>query len=132
MAATLMKQGKIDGIFTGADRVAANGDAANKIGTYSLAVLAKHHKVPFYVVAPYSTFDFETKSGKGIPIEERGWEEVGNFRGVSTAPKKVKVFNPAFDVTEAKLITALVTEAGIIKSPTKKKIKKVFQNAHCK
>ncbi len=126
MAATLMKQGKVDIIFTGADRVASNGDAANKIGTYNLAVLAKHHGVPFYIVAPYSTFDLTIKNGKQIPIEERGRDEVINFRSVQTAPKKVKVYNPAFDVTENSLITGIITEYGIIKNPTRKKVKKVL------
>ena len=126
MAATLMKQGKVDIIFTGADRVASNGDAANKIGTYNLAVLAKHHGVPFYIVAPYSTFDMKIKNGKQIPIEERGREEVINFRSVQTAPKKVKVYNPAFDVTEHKLITGIITEFGIIKNPTRKRVKKIL------
>lgn len=113
MAGTLMQQGRIDGVFAGADRVALNGDSANKIGTYSLAVLAKHHKIPFYIVAPLSTFDRKTKTGKGIPIEERNSEEVSSFAGVSTAPKGVKVYNPAFDVTPYQLITAIVTEEGI-------------------
>lgn len=126
MAATLMKQGKIDGIFAGADRIAANGDAANKIGTYMLAVLAKYHNVPFYIVAPQTTFDMKTKTGKDIPIEERNAEEVTRFRSEVTAPKGVKVFNPAFDVTDNKLITAIVTEKGIIRSPFKNNIKKAF------
>ncbi len=126
MAATLMKQGKIDAVFTGADRIAANGDTANKIGTYMLAVLAKHHKIPFYIVAPESTFDLSIKSGREIPIEERGREEVLGFWGIPTAPRGVKVYNPAFDVTDHKLITAIVTEKGIIHSPFKSNIKKAF------
>jgi methylthioribose-1-phosphate isomerase len=113
MAATLMKQGKVDIVLTGADRIAANGDTANKIGTYMLAVLAKHHKVPFYVVAPRSTFDPKLKSGKEIPIEQRKADEVTYFAGVPTAAKGVKVFNPAFDVTPRALITGIVTERGI-------------------
>ncbi|MFT5169485.1 MAG: methylthioribose-1-phosphate isomerase [Lysobacterales bacterium] len=127
MAATLMKQGKIDAIFTGADRVASNGDSANKIGTYMLAVLAKHHKVPFYIVAPQSTFDMAIDNGSQIPIEQRSKDEVINFRSVQTAPKNVKVFNPAFDVTENSLITAIVTEHGIIEKPNKAKIRKVLK-----
>ncbi len=127
MAATVMKQGKVDAIFTGADRVAANGDSANKIGTYSLAVLAKYHKIPFYIVAPRSTFDLSIKSGQEIPIEERDKSEVINFQNQSTAPKQVKVYNPAFDVTDAKLITAIVTEHGIIKPPFRQNIKNVFK-----
>jgi len=124
MAATLMKQGTIDAIFTGADRIASNGDTANKIGTYDLAVLAKHHKVPFYVVAPRSTFDLSAKNGKNIPIEERNKDEVINYRRVQTAPRNVKVYNPAFDVTDHRLITAIVTEKGIITPPFKRNIKK--------
>ncbi len=115
MAATLMKQGKIDAVFAGADRIALNGDTANKIGTYSLAVLAKHHKIPFYIVAPRSTFDTTTKTGDRIVIEERSSDEVVCFAGFPTAPKGIKVFNPAFDVTPYQLITAIVTENGILK-----------------
>jgi len=131
MAATLMGQGKIDGVFAGADRIASNGDAANKIGTYSLAVLAKHHKIPFYIVAPFSTFDMNIRSGKDIPIEEREKEEVIGFGGVITAPKNVKVYNPAFDVTENKLITAIITEKGIIGPPNKINIKRTFAKNVC-
>lgn len=126
MAATLMKQGKIDAVFAGADRIASNGDTANKIGTYNLAVLAKHHRVPFYIVAPQSTFDLWIESGLQIPIEERSKEEVLGFGNVKTAPAQVKVYNPAFDVTDHSLITAIVTEKGIIRPPFKKNIKKIF------
>lgn len=126
MAGTLMKQGRIDAIFAGADRIASNGDAANKIGTYSLAVLAKHHKVPFYIVAPTSTFDMSIKNGSQIPIEERSPDEVARFRDVQTTPKGIKIYNPAFDVTEAKLITAIVTELGLIKKPTRAAVKKLL------
>lgn len=126
MAATVMKQGKVDMIVTGADRIAANGDAANKIGTYSLAVLAKHHKIPFYIAAPFTTFDLSIRTGKDIPIEERDPSEVCNFAKQRTAPKNMKVFNPAFDVTDAKLITGIITEKGVIKPPFKVNIKKVF------
>lgn len=115
MAASLMAKGKIDKIFVGADRIASNGDAANKIGTYSLAVLAKYHKVPFYIVAPLSTFDFKLKTGKDIPIEERSADEVRSIMGKRIAPRNVKVYNPAFDVTPNRLITAIVTENGVIK-----------------
>ncbi len=125
MAATLMQQGKIDAIFTGADRIAANGDTANKIGTYSLAVLAKHHRIPFYIVAPLSTFDMNIQSGKEIPIEQRHKSEVMGFGKVMTAPKNVKIFNPAFDVTDHKLMTAIITERGLIRPPFKKNIKNV-------
>ncbi len=115
MAAALMKKGEIDKIFVGADRVARNGDVANKIGTYNLAVLARHHKIPFYVVAPLSTFDFKLSSGNDIPIEERNGNEVREILGKKIAPRDVKVYNPAFDVTPARLITAIVTEKGIFR-----------------
>lgn len=124
MAATLMRQGKVDIIFAGADRIAANGDTANKIGTYMLAVLAKHHKIPFYIVAPRSTFDLNIASGKQIPIEERHRDEVVCFAGKRTAPDAVKVYNPAFDVTPASLITGIVTEYGVIKNPDAGSIKR--------
>lgn len=127
MAATLMKQGKIDIIFTGADRIASNGDSANKIGTYMLAVLAKYHGVPFYVVAPKSTFDLDIKHGDQIPIEERDSKEVTHIAGIPTAAKGVKVFNPAFDVTPAKLISGVVTEYGIIRAPYLKNIKRTLK-----
>jgi methylthioribose-1-phosphate isomerase len=124
MAASLMRQGKVDAIFTGADRIAANGDTANKIGTYNLAVLAKYHDIPFYVVAPRSTFDQNIPSGKHIPIEQRRREEVTRWGGHQTAPKNVKVYNPAFDVTDHHLITAIVTEKGVIRPPFTANIKK--------
>lgn len=115
MAASLMAKGKIDMVFVGADRIAANGDTANKIGTYNLAVLADCHKIPFYVVAPMSTFDFRLKTGRDIPIEERSGDEVRGALGKMIAPRNVKVYNPAFDVTPAKLITAIITEKGIFR-----------------
>jgi methylthioribose-1-phosphate isomerase len=127
MAASLMSKRKVDIIFTGADRVASNGDAANKIGTYMLAVLARHHGIPFYIVAPRTSFDLSIKSGKQIPIEERKNEEVTHFAGVATAPKGVKVYNPAFDVTPAHLITGIVTEYGIIRPPYVKNICKFLK-----
>jgi methylthioribose-1-phosphate isomerase len=117
MAGFLMQQGKIDKILVGADRIAANGDTANKIGTYSLAVLAKAHGIPFYVAAPLSTFDFSIKTGASIPIEERNSDEVKNFRGHSTAPGGMKVYNPAFDLTPARYISAIITEQGIMTKP---------------
>lgn len=126
MAATLMQQGKINIIFTGADRIASNGDSANKIGTYMLAVLAQYHKIPFYVVAPKSTFDLNIKNGAHIPIEERSEEEITHVAGVRTAAKGIKVFNPAFDVTPAHLIAGIVTEYGIIKKPNKKNVSQVL------
>lgn len=128
MAAYLMQKGKIDKIFVGADRIAANGDVANKIGTYSVAVAANYHKVPFYVVAPFSTFDLSLSSGKQIPIEERDAGEVKTVLGkIDIAPKNVKVFNPAFDVTPSKLITAIVSDRGIIYPPYDKNIKKLLR-----
>ena len=124
MAASLMAQGKVDIIFAGADRIAANGDTANKIGTYMLAVLAKYHGVPFYIVAPRSTFDLTIASGKQIPIEERNADEVTHVAGKRTAAQGVKVYNPAFDVTPAKLISGIVTEYGIIERPSLTNIRK--------
>jgi methylthioribose-1-phosphate isomerase len=125
MAASLMAEGEIDKILVGADRIAANGDAANKIGTYNLAVLAKYHGVPFYVAAPLSTFDFRLKSGRDIPIEERSGDEVRKILGKAIAPKNVKVYNPAFDVTPGELITAIVTERGIFKKPYSRSLRKL-------
>ena len=126
-AAALMKQGKIDKIFVGADRIAANGDTANKIGTYSLAVLANYHKVPFYVVAPFSTFDLKLKSGEFIPIEERDKNEVRKVLGkVYVALPKANVYNPAFDVTPHKFITAIVSDKGIIYPPFGENINKAI------
>ena len=112
-----MKKGKIDKIMVGADRITASGDFANKIGTYSLAVLAKVHKIPFYVLAPSSSFDLSIKDGRGIPIEERDPDEVRKIKETPIAPKNVKVHNPAFDVTPNELVTAFVTEKGIFKKP---------------
>ena len=114
MAGYLMQQGKINKIIVGADRIAANGDTANKIGTYALAVLARAHHIPFYVAAPLSTFDFSLKTGAAIPIEERQAGEVTCWRNVQAAPDKMKVYNPSFDVTPAKYITAIITERGIL------------------
>lgn len=125
MAASLMAKGKIDKIFVGADRIASNGDTANKIGTYSVAVLAKYHGVPFYVVAPASTFDLKIKTGREIPIEERDPDEVRAVMGKQVAPKNVKVYNPAFDVTPSGLITAIVTDKGIFRKPYRSAINKL-------
>jgi methylthioribose-1-phosphate isomerase len=127
MAATLMRQGKIDKVIAGADRIAANGDVANKIGTYSLAVLAHYHRIPFYIAAPQSTFDLAIKTGRDIPIEERRAEEVTSlFFQKPIAPKGIKVFNPAFDVTPHNLITAIITDRGIIKPPYSRNIRRIF------
>ena len=130
MAASLMEKGMIDKIFVGADRVASNGDAANKIGTYNLAVLAKYHGIPFYIVAPLSTFDFRIKSGRDIPREEREGDEVRAVFGRSIAPRNVKVYNPAFDVTPHELITAIITEAGILKRPSHASFREEARRAH--
>jgi methylthioribose-1-phosphate isomerase len=124
MAGWLMKQGKINAVITGADRIAANGDTANKIGTYSLSILAREHNIPFYIAAPSSTFDLSIKSGAEIPIEQRSAEEVTTFAGTQTAPDGVSVYNPAFDVTNAGDITAIITEKGIIEKPNTEQISK--------
>ena len=118
VAATLMQQGKISWVIVGADRITANGDVANKIGTYSLAVLAKHHGVRFMVVAPTTTFDPGLSHGSAIPIEERGPEEVVAVKGHRLAPEGIDVYNPVFDVTPAELIDAIVTERGVVEHPT--------------
>ena len=116
MAGALMRQGKIHLCIVGADRIAANGDVANKIGTYSVAVLAKAHGIPFYVAAPYSTIDLKTQTGADIPIEQRNPLEVTTIHGSHPiAPHGVVVYNPAFDVTPAELITGIITERGIFK-----------------
>ena len=117
VAASLMARGEVDLVVTGADRIAANGDTANKIGTYALAVLAHHHRVPFYVAAPLSTIDPALPSGERIPIEERDAEEVRRVGAQQTAPAESPVYNPAFDVTPARLIAAIVTERGIFRPP---------------
>lgn len=123
MAATLMKQAKIDKVIVGADRIAANGDTANKIGTYALAVLAKAHRIPFYIAAPSSTFDFSLGNGKQIPIEERSAEEVRKVSGIYHAPEDIKVYNPAFDVTPSRYISAIITEKGVFTKPYKQSLK---------
>jgi len=125
-AAVVMREGKVDLVLVGADRIAANGDVANKIGTYGLAVLAQHHGIPFCVAAPSSTFDLSIQSGDAIPIEERGAEEVTEGFGRRTAPADAKVYSPAFDVTPAELIAGILTERGLIKKPTRRRIAKVF------
>jgi methylthioribose-1-phosphate isomerase len=117
MAGAMMSQGKIGAIVVGADRIAANGDVANKIGTYTVAVLAKEHGIPFYVAAPLSTIDFETASGNQIPIEQRNSREMTHFAGKQVTPDGVLIENPAFDVTPSKYVTAIVTEKGIARAP---------------
>ncbi|NOY79325.1 MAG: S-methyl-5-thioribose-1-phosphate isomerase [Calditrichaeota bacterium] len=128
MAAFVMKQKKIDYIVVGADRIARNGDVANKIGTYNLAVLAEKHKIPFIVAAPSSTFDLSIEDGGHIPIEERNRDEVIRRFGVLTAPENVSVYNPAFDITESALITSIVTEKGVLRPPFGESIKKLMMN----
>ncbi len=128
MAATVMKEGKVDCVVVGADRIAANGDAANKIGTYGVSILAKEHGIPFYVAAPISTFDLKIPSGSEIPIEQRNAKEVTEPFGCRIAPEDgLNVYNPAFDVTPAKYIEAIITEKGVIKRPDKEKICAFFE-----
>ncbi|MBT4122634.1 MAG: S-methyl-5-thioribose-1-phosphate isomerase [Candidatus Ruthia sp.] len=127
MSGHLMAHGEIDAIVVGTDRVAGNGDVANKIGTYMVAVLAQRHNIPFYVACPLSTIDRSISSGKDIPIEERPEDEVTGYRDCQWAAKGVKVRNPAFDVTPAELVTGLITEKGVVLSPTTEKINKLFE-----
>lgn len=123
-AGYLMKLGEVDVVIVGADRIAANGDTANKIGTYTLSVLAKKHGIPFYVAAPSSTFDFKIKDGSEIPIEERGPEEIARIGNIRILPKNVSVWNPAFDVTPAENITAFITELGVFKPEELEKLRR--------
>ena len=122
MAGHLMSRGEVDVVVVGADRIAANGDVANKIGTYGLAVLAQRHGIPFYVAAPLSTFDFNVSKGSEIPIEERAGDEVTGYRGTRWAPQGVAVRNPAFDVTPAELITGIICEKGVVKAPNRERL----------
>ncbi len=126
MAGHLMAHGEVDAVVVGTDRVAANGDVANKIGTYMVAVLAKRHNIPFYVACPLSTIDLNIASGKDIPIEERSVEEVKGFRDYHWAAEGVKIRNPAFDVTPAELVTGLITEKGVVLQPDAQGIRKLF------
>ena len=126
MSGHLMQSGEIDAVVVGTDRVAGNGDVANKIGTYMVAVLAKRHSIPFYVACPLSTIDRSLSSGKEIPIEERSPDEVLGFRDCRWAAEGVWVRNPAFDVTPADLVTALITEKGVVYNPDKRKIAALF------
>jgi methylthioribose-1-phosphate isomerase len=125
MSGAMMKQGKIQAVVVGADRIAANGDVANKIGTYTVAVLAKEHGIPFYVAAPISTVDLETPDGSKIPIEQRNPREVTHIAGKQMVPDGVSIENPAFDVTPAKYVTAIVTERGIARAPYEESLKKL-------
>jgi methylthioribose-1-phosphate isomerase len=126
MAGHLMSRGDVDAVVVGTDRVAANGDVANKIGTYMVAVLAQRHGIPFYVACPLSTIDLSISDGSEIPIEERAADEVTGFREYHWAAKGVHVRNPAFDVTPAELVTALITEIGVVNQPNRKNIAKLF------
>jgi methylthioribose-1-phosphate isomerase len=127
MAAKLLGDGKIQAAIVGADRIARNGDVANKIGTYGVAVLCRAHKVPFYVAAPCSTIDTGVRTGKGIPIEERDANEVTHLMGKRIAPEGVHVFNPSFDVTPARYVTAIVTEKGVLHPPLSRAIRDLFR-----
>jgi len=127
MAGAMMKQGRIGAIVVGADRIAANGDVANKIGTYTLAVLAKEHSIPFYVAAPFSTIDLEMPDGDQIPIEQRNPKEVTHMAGKAIAPEGVQVENPAFDVTPAKYVSAIVTERGIARAPYEEALRRLAE-----
>ncbi len=127
MAASILKSGKVQAAIVGADRIAGNGDVANKIGTYGLAVLCRAHKIPFYVAAPLSSVDRGIPTGKGIPIEERDGREVTHFLGTRIAPDGIPVYNPAFDVTPAKYVTAIVTEKGVLRPPFPGAIRKLFR-----
>jgi len=129
MAGAMMKQGKIGAVVVGADRIAANGDVANKIGTYTVAVLAKEHGIPFYVAAPFSTVDFETPDGSKIPIEQRATREITHIAGKAIAPEGVKVENPAFDVTPAKYVSAIITERGVVNPPYEENLRRLAQTA---
>ena len=131
MAGWLMKQGKIDMVITGADRIAANGDAANKIGTYSLSIMAKALKIPFYIAAPSSSFDMSIKNGGEIPIEQRPADEVRFFAGRKVTPEGTNIYNPAFDVTEARNISAIITEKGVIERPNAGKIARHRRKGFC-
>jgi methylthioribose-1-phosphate isomerase len=126
MAGHLMSRGEVDVVIVGADRIAANGDVANKIGTYALAVMARRHGIPFYVAAPVSTFDPAIPDGSRIPIEERSADEVTGYRKQRWAPKGVKVRNPAFDVTPADLVTGIICEKGVVLNPDREAIRKLL------
>ena len=127
MAAYVMGQGKVQKVIVGADRIAANGDVANKIGTYGVAILAHAHGIPFYVAAPTSTIDLSVPSGAQIPIEERNADEVTHFRGVQVAPAGMRAAHPAFDVTPAKYVTAIITEHGILEPPYERSIREAMK-----
>ena len=122
----MKKDAVYDAVIVGADRIAANGDVANKIGTFMVAVLARAHKIPFYVAAPLSTIDISVRSGKEIPIEQRDRREVTHFQAKRTAPEGVKAQNPAFDITPHRYVSAIITEKGVMTPPFKAKIRRLF------
>ncbi len=132
MAGYFMRRGEVDGVVVGADRIAANGDTANKIGTYSVSVLAKEHGVPFYVAAPLSTVDMTIENGDAIPIEERDPAEVACFRGQQVAPAGATARHPAFDVTPAANITAIITEAGVVRAPLRAALTAACESGECR
>lgn len=127
MSGHLMKKGEVQAVVVGADRIAANGDAANKIGTYMVAVLAKRHEIPFYVAAPLSTIDMNCPTGEQIPIEERNRREITHIREIQLAPEGIDVSNPAFDVTPHDLIAGIITEKGVARAPFTESLKKMFE-----
>ncbi len=127
-AGHVMSRRQIDAVIVGADRVAANGDVANKIGTYMMAVLAQRHGIPFYVACPLSTIDLDITSGNDIPIEERSPDEIAGYRDLRWAPRDTRIANPVFDVTPAELVTALITEKGVVRSPDRTSLQKLFEN----
>jgi methylthioribose-1-phosphate isomerase len=129
MSGHMMKEGKVDAVVVGADRIAANGDTANKIGTYMVAVLAREHGIPFYVAAPLTTIDLRTETGKDIPIEKRDTKEITHIRDHKLAPEGIAVENPAFDVTPNHLVTAIITDKGIAYPPYTETLKKLFDQA---
>lgn len=128
MAGYFMRKGDINKVVVGADRIASNGDVVNKIGTYSIAILAMEHNIPFYVAAPVSSLDMSVSSGDDVPIEERDSNEITHFSGKRIAPDGIKVINPAFDITPNRLIDAIITEKGIVKSPYDKNLKKIVSS----
>ncbi|MGE0481976.1 MAG: S-methyl-5-thioribose-1-phosphate isomerase, partial [Phycisphaerae bacterium] len=132
MAGALLASGRVQAVFVGADRIAANGDTANKIGTYGLAVLAHYHKIPFHVAAPRSTFDLTSSAGAAIPIEERSDEEVRAWAGRVQVPAEARCWNPAFDVTPARLVTSIITEVGVVKPVTDRVIREILDRSPCK
>ncbi|MBF9017959.1 MULTISPECIES: S-methyl-5-thioribose-1-phosphate isomerase [unclassified Oceanispirochaeta] len=128
MASLVMREGKIDAVLVGTDRITANGDVINKIGTSGVAILAKEYGIPFYVLGPYSTVDLNTPTGNEVEIELRESDEIGNGFGRRTAPEEVKAYNPAFDITENKYVTAIITEKGIVRAPYKENLAKLFKD----